>query len=88
MIFQSMVMCLDVAKAYQQNDTIAKFVRYLAIFITSFLKAHLNLLEAADDNTKSVPLTRFIAFSCLFCFCRCNSRIFVCRSLRLIIGKR
>lgn len=43
----------DVGKAFAGGDpNIQRFVRQLALFITGYLKSHLHLLEAGDDNVK------------------------------------
>lgn len=45
--------CSDVAAVYAKADNRAQtFVRYLSVFITTFLKNHLGMLESAGDQPR------------------------------------
>ncbi len=57
----------DLAKIYSTGDNNAQtFIRHLTIFITSYLKAHISLLENGDDNSRqalNVALTILLRIS-------------------------
>lgn len=48
----------DIARVFASGENnVVTFVRHLAIFVTGFLKAHLNLLESGDDNVRNALYT-------------------------------
>jgi len=53
---------IDVAKIYYSGDAnVTKFIRYLSIFITSFLKTHLRLVESTKEAHQALAMSlRFL----------------------------